>query len=139
MANLFEALADRARLRILFVLADCGECPAGELTEHTGLAAQTVSHHLRTLRLHRLVETRRAHRHVFYRLAQPSMGDGVLSIGAAGGGGVRIVLRPVAAGVEELEEAAGAEAAYREVARTLGPLSPFVWAAGDVSQPSANA
>src|SRR4051794_33473382 len=49
-AELFRALADPARVRILNLLATTGESVCGcELTEPLDLAQPTVSHHLKKL------------------------------------------------------------------------------------------
>ena len=49
-AELFKALADPARVRILNLIAQCGgEVCACDLNEPVGLAQPTVSHHLKKL------------------------------------------------------------------------------------------
>lgn len=48
-AALFRALGDPARVRLLNILAGCGEVCGCELTEPLGLSQPTVSHHLKTL------------------------------------------------------------------------------------------
>lgn len=48
-ATLFRALGDPARVRVLNILAGCGEACVCELTEPLGLSQPTVSHHLKTL------------------------------------------------------------------------------------------
>lgn len=75
-AALFKALADPGRLRILALLAappaqNCA--PAGtvcacDLTEHTGLAQPTVSHHMRLLVQAGLVTATRRGRWTDYAL-----------------------------------------------------------------------
>jgi ArsR family transcriptional regulator len=49
-AELFKALGDPARVRILNLIAQCGgEVCACDLNEPVGLAQSTVSHHLKKL------------------------------------------------------------------------------------------
>ena len=69
MADLFGVLADRSRLRILVQLAECEEACVGELSSGAQITESAVSHALRLLRAHGVVETRRDGRFVFYSLA----------------------------------------------------------------------
>jgi DNA-binding transcriptional ArsR family regulator len=69
MADLFGMLADRSRLRLLIQLAERDEACVGELAEGTGVTESAVSHALRLLRAHGIVETRRDGRFVYYSLA----------------------------------------------------------------------
>jgi DNA-binding transcriptional ArsR family regulator len=64
LANLFEALSDPTRVRIISVLID-GEIGVGELVERIGLTKSAVSHQLRGLRDKRLIRTRKEGRNVF--------------------------------------------------------------------------
>ena len=61
-------LADATRIKLLWTLAE-GEAPVGDLTEAVEKPQALVSQHLAKLRMARLVTTRRAGSHVFYRLA----------------------------------------------------------------------
>ena len=47
--NLFEGLADPTRLRVVELLAEHGELPAGQIAEHFDVTRAAVSRHLRTL------------------------------------------------------------------------------------------
>lgn len=67
VAELFKVLADPARLRLVSVLAG-GEEPVHRLSEMLGMSQPAVSHHLRVLRVMRLVAYRREGRHIYYRL-----------------------------------------------------------------------
>ena len=67
IAELFKALADPSRLRILYDLAENDVC-VHELCEALQMSQPAVSHHLRQLRAQRLVTTRRTGREVFYML-----------------------------------------------------------------------
>jgi DNA-binding transcriptional ArsR family regulator len=67
VAELFQALSDPSRVRILAALMH-GEVNVGGLAITIGISESAVSHHLRNLRLMRLVRTRKVGRHVFYSL-----------------------------------------------------------------------
>jgi ArsR family transcriptional regulator len=64
LANLFEALSDPTRVRIISALID-GEVGVGDLVEHIGLTKSAVSHQLRGLRDKRIIRTRKQGRNVF--------------------------------------------------------------------------
>ncbi len=66
---LLKAMASPHRLMLLCTLGK-GERSVGDLAQTVGLRQATVSQHLARLRLERLVETRRAARTVYYRLAE---------------------------------------------------------------------
>ena len=67
LAQLFGALADPSRLRIIAALAD-GEKNVGDLAQVAAISESAVSHHLRDLRQLRLVRARKEGRFVFYKL-----------------------------------------------------------------------
>lgn len=67
VAELFQALSDPSRVRILASLMD-GEVNVGGLATAVEISESAVSHHLRNLRLMRLVRTRKDGRQVFYSL-----------------------------------------------------------------------
>ena len=67
-AEMFRALADSERLRLLLRLAE-GEACVSELAEYEGEKITTVSARLKTLFTVRLVKRRREAKHVFYALA----------------------------------------------------------------------
>src|SRR5437016_14182088 len=73
-ANLFEAMGDEHRLRILELLRQ-GEWCVTELVEAVGEKFSTVSQRLRVLRSARLVVRRRQGTHVFYALADRHVAD----------------------------------------------------------------
>ncbi len=58
MIDLFKALGDERRLRLLRHLNEVGGASLGELAEHLDLAKSTTHHHLRTLRAAGLVRAR---------------------------------------------------------------------------------
>ena len=67
LANLFSALSDPARLRILDLLLD-DEFSVGAIAEKLNMSESAVSHQLRGLRLQRIVRARKQGRQVFYCL-----------------------------------------------------------------------
>jgi ArsR family transcriptional regulator len=69
-ARAFAALGAPHRLAVLRLLvrAGPGGLPMGHLAEATGLAAPTLTHHLKALAAAGLVTQRRAGRHVFAAL-----------------------------------------------------------------------
>ena len=70
MAKYFRGFGEPTRLRILELLAD-GERSVGELVELTGEPQPKVSNHLACLRWCGFVASRREHRTIFYRVADP--------------------------------------------------------------------
>jgi ArsR family transcriptional regulator len=68
LSELFGALADEVRTKILFLLS-LDELCVCDLGETLGLSLPAVSHHLRLLKMMRLVKYRREGRMVFYSLA----------------------------------------------------------------------
>jgi ArsR family transcriptional regulator len=64
--DLFRALADEVRLRVVYAL-QAAELSVAELVEVLGLPQSTVSRHLKPLRDAGLVETRREGTSVYYR------------------------------------------------------------------------
>ena len=67
LANLFSALSDSTRLRILDLLLD-EELSVGAIAEQLDMTESAVSHQLRGLRLQRIVRARKHGRQVFYSL-----------------------------------------------------------------------
>ena len=67
LADLFSALSDPTRLRIISVLLD-GELNVGELAGQLEMTESAVSHQLRGLRFMHLVRSRKNGRQVFYAL-----------------------------------------------------------------------
>jgi ArsR family transcriptional regulator, lead/cadmium/zinc/bismuth-responsive transcriptional repressor len=79
-AEMFRALGDPERLRLLVRLAE-GEACVSELAEDEGEKISTVSARLKTLFAARLVKRRREAKHVFYALADehlpPMLGNAI--------------------------------------------------------------
>ena len=74
VAELFSALSDTSRVRIIATLAE-GEMNVGALAESVGISESAVSHHMRHLRQMRLVRTRKEGRYVFYALDDDHIND----------------------------------------------------------------
>jgi DNA-binding transcriptional ArsR family regulator len=73
LAKYFRVFADPSRLRILEALEADGELAVGELVERLGLPQPSVSNHLACLRWCGFVSTRREHRTVYNRIADPKV------------------------------------------------------------------
>ena len=69
-AKYFRAFGDSTRLHILELLSQ-GERSVGEIVADVGTSQLRVSAHLACLRWWGFVTTRREHRTVYYRLADP--------------------------------------------------------------------
>lgn len=67
LADLFSALSDPTRLRIISVLLE-GELNVGEIAARLAMSESAVSHQLRGLRQMKLVRARKDGRQVFYAL-----------------------------------------------------------------------
>ena len=67
LADLFSALSDSTRLRIISVLLE-GEMNVGDIAAQLEMTESAVSHQLRGLRYMRLVRSRKNGRQVFYSL-----------------------------------------------------------------------
>ena len=74
VADLFKALSDPTRVRIISLLAHTEMC-VGDLSLVLGMTQPAVSHQLRLLRNLRLVVVRKNGRHVFYTLADDHIHD----------------------------------------------------------------
>jgi DNA-binding transcriptional ArsR family regulator len=68
LAELFSALSDSSRLKIISVLVE-QELNVGTIAELVDLSESATSHHLRGLRQMQLVRARKAGRQVFYSLS----------------------------------------------------------------------
>jgi len=74
VAELFRALSDTSRVRIISALAGC-EMNVSALAEAVGISESAVSHHMRGLRQMRLVRARKEGRQVFYCLDDDHIAD----------------------------------------------------------------
>ncbi|WP_242654587.1 ArsR/SmtB family transcription factor [Symbiobacterium thermophilum] len=68
LSELFRVLADETRTKILYLLA-AEELCVHDLARILDLTLPTISHHLRLMRLMRLVKSRREGKHVYYSLS----------------------------------------------------------------------
>lgn len=68
LSEIFKVLGDETRTRVLYLLAH-GELCTCDLAEVLEMSLPAVSHHLRLLRMVRLVKSRREGKNVFYSLA----------------------------------------------------------------------
>jgi ArsR family transcriptional regulator len=74
VAELFSALSDTSRIRIIAALAE-GEMNVSALAEIVGISESAISHHMRHLRQMRLVRGRKDGRYVFYSLDDDHIND----------------------------------------------------------------
>lgn len=65
---IFQQLCDGSRLRILWLLCHCEECGIN-IAAAVGMSGAAVSHHLKSLKLHGLIVSRREGKEVYYTLA----------------------------------------------------------------------
>jgi DNA-binding transcriptional ArsR family regulator len=75
LGKYFRVLSVPARLRVLEVLEDEGELSVGEIVERLDLPQPSVSNHLACLRWCGFVATRRDHRTVYNRIADPRVSE----------------------------------------------------------------
>ena len=68
-AAIFQQLGDGSRLRILWLLCHCEECGIN-IAAAVEMSTAAVSHHLKSLRLHGLITSRREGKEVYYTLAE---------------------------------------------------------------------
>jgi ArsR family transcriptional regulator, lead/cadmium/zinc/bismuth-responsive transcriptional repressor len=68
MADLFAVLSDPTRLRLLMYMAEHDDVCVTDLAQEAGISESAVSHALRLLRAHGIVETSRDGRWVLYTL-----------------------------------------------------------------------
>lgn len=67
-ASIFQQICDASRLRILWLLCHCEECGIN-IASAVGMSTAAVSHHLKTLKIHGLIASRRSGKEVYYTLA----------------------------------------------------------------------
>ena len=71
-ADMFKALGDPSRLKLVMALRSCELCVC-DLSAVSGISESAVSHQLRVLRNLGIVAYRREGKIVFYRLANPTV------------------------------------------------------------------
>ena len=74
IAELFKALSDPTRVRIIGLLAHAELC-VGDLARVLDMSQPAVSHQLRVLRNLRIVRARKSGRHVFYTMMDDHIHD----------------------------------------------------------------
>jgi len=74
LAELFAALSDASRVKIIAALLD-GPYNVQTLAEIAGISESAVSHHMRTLRQMRLARPNKTGRQVFYTLDDEHVAD----------------------------------------------------------------
>jgi DNA-binding transcriptional ArsR family regulator len=73
LAQVFRALADPTRVRIVSALAEAELC-VGDLAAVLGMSISAISHQLRLLRELRVVRKRRDGKHIYYALDDEHVG-----------------------------------------------------------------
>lgn len=68
-AAIFQQLGDGSRLRILWILCHCEEC-VNNIAAAVDMSKAAVSHHLKSLRLHGLIDSRRSGKEIYYTLVE---------------------------------------------------------------------
>lgn len=74
LAQVFRAMADPTRVRILSALSEAELC-VGDLAEVLGMSISAISHQLRLLRELRVVRKRREGKHIYYALDDEHVRD----------------------------------------------------------------
>ena len=64
----FQQLGDSSRLKIFWLLCHSEECDSN-IASAVGMSAAAVSHHLKSLRLHGLVISRRKGKEIYYKIS----------------------------------------------------------------------
>lgn len=68
-AATFQQLCDTTRLRIFWLICHSEEC-VSSIAAAVEMSDAAVSHHLRTLKMHRLIKNRRVGKEVHYSMAE---------------------------------------------------------------------
>lgn len=68
VAQIFKLLGDSTRVRIFWLLCHCEECVIN-LSAMMAMSSPAVSHHLKLLRAHGLIVSRREGKEVYYKAA----------------------------------------------------------------------
>ena len=72
VAELFKLLADTSRVRLFWILCHGEECVIN-LSAMMGMSSPAVSHHLKLLRAHGLIVSRREGKEVYYKAADTDL------------------------------------------------------------------
>jgi len=71
----FSALADPTRRKIIELLANSGELPATEISDHFSVSAPAISQHLKILRQVKLVRVEKRAQQRIYRIEPDTLQD----------------------------------------------------------------
>ena len=71
-AEQFGLVGDPTRMKICWLLCKHSELSVGEIAEMLNVSISVVSHYLKKLRENNLVDSRREHKVVYYKLANTS-------------------------------------------------------------------
>jgi len=74
IVNFFKAIANKGRIKILYVLKQ-HSLTVTEISEHVGMSQSAVSHHLKDLKMARLVSNKKEGRKVIYHLDDDHVHD----------------------------------------------------------------
>lgn len=74
LAARFKALSDPARLRLLSLIASCGEVCGCELVDDIGVSQPTLSHHLKVLTEAGLLQRERRGKWIHYKVVPEAVG-----------------------------------------------------------------
>ena len=74
VAQLFKALSDPTRVRLISLLSTHELC-VHTIVEVMGMTQSAISHQLQTLRVLRVVRSRKEGKHVYYTLSDSHIGD----------------------------------------------------------------
>lgn len=74
LTEVFKSLADRSRLKILFMLSSDGELNVSAIGQRLGQSQPAVSHHLTQLKKAGLIDYRRDGKFNFYRIDAEGLG-----------------------------------------------------------------
>lgn len=96
ISNLFQILSVSPRLEILLAIGGAGEACVCHLEAALGYRQAYISQHLMALREANLLDTRRAGRYIYYRLADPRLLEVLLQAGALLGQTVTVQTTPLA-------------------------------------------
>ncbi|GEK33168.1 ArsR/SmtB family transcription factor [Kurthia sibirica] len=69
MAQIFKALADTTRLKIMYALVHKEELCVKDVAQFIGSSTATASHHLLYLKEHHIASSTRRGKQIFYRIA----------------------------------------------------------------------
>lgn len=78
-AERFGIVGDPTRMKICWLLCHHEELPVSKIADVLNVSVSVVSHSLKRLKEHKMVEARREHKQVFYALKRSGFGEVVRS------------------------------------------------------------